>query len=240
MKSILVVDDDRQMVRTLCDILRMHGWEARGLHSGEEAVEAVRRERYSAVLMDVRMAGISGVEALRGMKEARPGMPVILMTAYTGSELLAQAQREGALEVLPKPVPLPTLTRLLEDVLSNGNPVLVVDDDRDFLTTLTGIIQARGYKTLQARGLDEALAILEESSPVATVLDLRLDGVDPKEVVFAIKRLSPAVALILYSGHPALLAQTAAELPSGWVRATLRKPFPPETLIELLDDVTRG
>lgn len=239
MRRILVVDDDRQMVRTLRDILTLHGWHAEGRFSGEDAVDAVREGDYDAVLMDIRMTGIDGVEALRAMKRERPAVRVVLMTAYASSELLARAVEEGALEVLTKPVPLPLLTSRLAEVLSSGVPVLVVDDDTSFLLTLCSILRKRGYHALEAASLDEALRVLGERDPVAAVLDLRLDHLEPKEVVLAIKRLSPAVALILYSGHPQLLDRTASELPSGWVHGTLKKPFSPDRLLELLDDVAR-
>ena len=61
------------MVRTLIDIVRLQGWNPDGAHSGEEAVEAVRENAYQAVLMDVRMAGINGVDAFKAMKALRPG-----------------------------------------------------------------------------------------------------------------------------------------------------------------------
>ena len=85
-RRILIVDDDRQMVRTLSDIVRMHGWEPSGAYSGEAAVEEVRKESYSAVLMDVKMAGINGVTAFREMKRFRPNIRVVLMTAYATIE----------------------------------------------------------------------------------------------------------------------------------------------------------
>ena len=69
MRRILIVDDEKQMVRTLADIVRLNGWEPDGAYSGEAAVEAVRKRNYSVVLMDVRMAGITGVEALKAMKD---------------------------------------------------------------------------------------------------------------------------------------------------------------------------
>src|SRR6185436_7396406 len=91
LKRILVVDDERQMTRTLCDILALHGWETDARHSGEEAVAAVHETDYDAVLMDVKMEGINGVEALQQIRERRPSARVILMTAYSSAELLEQA-----------------------------------------------------------------------------------------------------------------------------------------------------
>jgi len=204
-RRILIVDDDRLMVRTLRDILSLRGWETDGVHSGEEAVAAVRVNEYAVVLMDVRMSGMTGVEALREMRALRPDLRVILMTAYAATELLAQAERDGALHVFPKPVELERLMDTLDAVIADARCVLIVDDDADFLRTLADLVAARGYGTLRAGTLDEALTLLQAQLPGAVMLDLRLDGLEPRENVLAIKSVSPAVALILYSGHPLAL-----------------------------------
>ncbi|HEX6534445.1 MAG TPA: response regulator [Gemmatimonadaceae bacterium] len=238
-RRVLVVDDDRQMVRTLRDILALHGWDTDGAHSGEEAVAAVRAGDYAVVLMDVRMSGMSGVEALRAMRAERPGIQVILMTAYTASDLLAEAEREGALRILPKPVELRQLMAVLDTLLHDARCVLVVDDDPAFLRTTAALLRARRFEVLEARSLDQALATLEREAPGAVVLDLRLDHVEPRDCVLAIKRVSPAVALILYSGHPTTLDRTAASVPASWIRGTLQKPFAPDRLTALLDDIFR-
>lgn len=239
-RRVLVVDDDRLMVRTLRDILALHGWESDSAYSGEEALAAVRATDYAVVVMDVRMSGMSGVDALHEMRQVRPDLRVILMTAYAAQELLARAERDGALYVFPKPVDLVRLVGVLEATIAATRSVLVVDDNPDFLRTLAGLIADRGYATLEAQTLDEALALLQARTPGAVVLDLRLDGLEPRDNVLAIRRVSPAVALILYSGHPPALAETRGSLPPSWVRATLQKPFPPERVIELLDDIFAG
>jgi DNA-binding NtrC family response regulator len=112
-RKILVVDDDPGMVRTLCDIFRLRGWEAVGVYSGEEAVAEQFEHCYSHVLMDIMMPGIDGVTALKRMKLHRPACQVILMTAHTADERIAEARREGAMEVVTKPIDLPSLMRLL-------------------------------------------------------------------------------------------------------------------------------
>lgn len=234
-RSILIVDDDRQMVRTLADLVRLKGWRATGVHSGEAAVEAVGRERFSAVLMDVKMEGIDGVEALKRMRALRPGMPVILMTAYTAAELLDEAMRAGAIRVLSKPVAVPELIEMLARETQQLRPVLIVDDDPDFLHTLADLVRSRGRPVMEAEDLDHAVELLHERAPLAVVLDLRLDDIAPPDSIVAIKRVNPAVLLILYSGSPALLAETARAVPSSWVHACLEKPFQPNQLIEIID-----
>ena len=236
-RRILIVDDDRQMVRTLCDILRLRGWAAEGVHSGEEAVEAVRRQAYATVLMDVKMGGMNGVEALAEMKKLRPALRVVLMTAYTASDLLAEATRQGALRILAKPVAVPGLIEMLEQSVEQTQRVLIVDDDPGYLRTLATILREGGYVVFEAADLGDALEKLKGRAPAAVVLDLRLEDAAPRESIVAIKEVSPAVCLILYSGSSGAIEETTAAVPRSWVYATLRKPFPPERLVELLDEI---
>ena len=236
-RRVLVVDDDRQMVRTLCDILCLHGWETLGVHSGEAAVAAVRDQSYSLVLMDVRMGGLNGVDALKAMKALRPGVRVVLMTAYSAADLLAEAEREGALRVLPKPVALPMVLEMLDSAANELRRVLVVDDEAAFRHTLADVLRQHDYQVLEATTLDDAIGQLEDAAPGAVILDLILDGMTDGESVVAIRRVSPAVALILYSGHGPALDAVNQRLGMHAVSGTLRKPFPPERLLELLDAV---
>jgi two-component system response regulator HydG len=237
MKTILVADDDRGMARTVCDILRRHGWTPTEVHSGEAAVEAAAAQRYAAVLMDVRMPGLNGVEAFRVIRESQPQTPVILMTAYAAPDLLSQAEREGVLQILPKPLPWNTLSGLLEKIAALDGSVLVVDDDPAFLETLEAVLGASGRLVRRATTIDEAVHLLAERPPRVVVLDLALDGLQPRDSVLAIRRVNPAVVLILCSGHTRLMDETLSSLPPGWVFAGLIKPFPPRRLLDLLDSV---
>jgi DNA-binding NtrC family response regulator len=236
-RRILVVDDDRFMVRTLCDVLRLQGWEASGAFSGEEAIRAVREGNYPVVLMDIKMPGMDGVAAFKAIKRHRPGIRVVLMTAYTAQELINEAEREGVMRVLPKPVALGPLLELLDASLQAERPVLVVDHDRPFLNSLSDVLQVRGYATRSANTLDAAVEALEGSQPTAVLLHLTLDSIEPRDSVIAIHEMSPAVALILYSGHSRLLDEAKVSLPSDWVYAYLQKPFPVERLTALLDEL---
>ncbi len=80
--KVLVVDDDRRIVKTTCDILRVKGYEAVPAHSGSEALELVRSCDPDCVLMDIKMPGMDGVETVKRIKSLFPDLPVILMSAY--------------------------------------------------------------------------------------------------------------------------------------------------------------
>ena len=94
--SVLVVDDDRPMVKTIRAILDHRGWESIGAFSGEEAVASVAARPFHAVLMDVRMTGITGVEACKAIHAAQPRTPVILMTAYAAQEIARRGRPSRA------------------------------------------------------------------------------------------------------------------------------------------------
>lgn len=112
---ILIVDDDPLMVRTLCDVLRRRGYDTEGLSSGEAAIAAAESDCPSAVVMDIKMPGISGVDAFRALRARRPGLQVILMTAYSAPDILADAARAGVEHILHKPFALPLLLEMLTE-----------------------------------------------------------------------------------------------------------------------------
>src|SRR5690242_9129965 len=101
---VLVVDDDRRMMKTICDILQVKGYEAIPAYSGEEAVAKVKEDSPNCVLMDIKMSGIDGVEALKMIGDAVPDLPVLLMSAYATDEQIEEAKRQGAYAVLTKPI----------------------------------------------------------------------------------------------------------------------------------------
>jgi DNA-binding NtrC family response regulator len=234
-RRILIVDDDRAMVRTLSDVLQLAGWETDSVSSGEAAVGQVTDSRYAAVLMDVRMGGMSGVEALRAIRSRWPTLPVVLMTAYASAVMLDEAVASGAARVLHKPVPIPELFDTLASVVMSRGALLVVDDDPDFRRSLTMLLSTRGYSVRQAASLVSALASLRESAPAVVVLDLMLGDVDPSELLDSVRRANTDAAIILCTGHPQLLEPMVTNGLPARVLGCLIKPFSPDRLTCLID-----
>ena len=109
-----VVDDDRDMVQSLCDILELHGWETLSSYDGEAAVCLSDTEDVDLFLMDVRMPRLSGVDAWTTIHEHHPGARSVLMTAYAPPEALALTQGQGVVTILRKPLAIPELMAALE------------------------------------------------------------------------------------------------------------------------------
>lgn len=236
-RRILIVDDEVLMVRTLSDILRMRGWDVHGVNSGEDALAYLRGGAdIDVILMDVRMGGMTGVDALRIIREERPALPVVLMTAYSTAELLADAERQGAVRILSKPLAVPGLIQMLETVADPPRRVLVVDDNPAFLATMSDVLKQNGFSVLRAETLRDALVLLADKTPGVVLLDMRLDSIDPATSVLAIRRADPSVVLILYSGSEVTIRDCEEQGISRNARATLRKPFDPSELLVLLDE----
>jgi DNA-binding NtrC family response regulator len=113
-KRVLVVDDDRDMVQTLCDILELHGWETLRGYDGESAVSISASTGVNVVLMDVRMPQMSGVEAWQQIHARDPKARSVLMTAYAPPEALALTTGQGVVTILRKPLTVPELISALE------------------------------------------------------------------------------------------------------------------------------
>ena len=92
-RSVLVVDDDSGMAETLADILSIFGYAVTTANSAAAAVKVVTETRPDLVLMDVRMPGPSGVEALKTLKALAPQVAVIMMTAFARENLAEEARR---------------------------------------------------------------------------------------------------------------------------------------------------
>jgi two-component system, NtrC family, response regulator HydG len=114
---VLVVDDRLEMAEVVADELRDRGHVAIALDSGREALDLIRRESFDALVTDLRMPEVDGLELLRVSHQLDPARPVILMTGYGAIESAMEANRHGALHYMTKPFSPAQLVDLLEAAL---------------------------------------------------------------------------------------------------------------------------
>jgi NtrC-family two-component system response regulator AlgB len=100
---VLVVDDERNIRATLAVCLEGHGCRVRSAGSAEEALAALHDEVFEVAFLDLRLGDGSGLDLLPRMLAERPGLAVIVITAYATFETAVQAIRQGAVNYLPKP-----------------------------------------------------------------------------------------------------------------------------------------
>jgi two-component system response regulator HydG len=102
--KILVVDDDKSHRFMLKSMFTEWGWNVEEADDGTTAVAAVEEHSYDAILMDVRMAKMDGMEALKKIHEFNPAIPVVIMTAYSSVDSAVEAIKIGAHDYLTKPL----------------------------------------------------------------------------------------------------------------------------------------
>ncbi len=100
---MLVVDDEKNMRLSLETVLRAEGYQVRLAESAEAALKAVDGEEFFMVVTDGRLGGMSGYELLREMARKKPGLPVLMITAYATPKLAVEAIKAGAIDYLAKP-----------------------------------------------------------------------------------------------------------------------------------------
>jgi CheY-like chemotaxis protein len=116
--DVLVADDELGMRETLNDILSQCGYAVTEAADGHAALEAIRRDHYDVVVMDIRMPGRDGVSVLREVGNPPPA--VILMTAYANQTQMREAQKANAFAVLSKPFPVPQLLGLVASAMETA------------------------------------------------------------------------------------------------------------------------
>ena len=117
MQRLLVVDDEPNIQFTIAETLGSDELEVIAAGTARAGLDAVRTLRPDAILLDVRLPDISGLEALQQIRALDPRIPVVIMTAFTTTDTAIEAMRRGALEYLVKPVDLSRLREVVARAL---------------------------------------------------------------------------------------------------------------------------
>ncbi|SMC82638.1 two-component system, NtrC family, response regulator HydG [Desulfocicer vacuolatum DSM 3385] len=125
--KLLIVDDDASHLRMLHAVLGRQGYNVDTAQSGERALEKVRHGTYDLVLMDVKMETMDGIEAMKRMITLRPGISIILMTAFGSINAAVDAMKKGARDYITKPIDIDVMISLLGNILSHENTIVSGD-----------------------------------------------------------------------------------------------------------------
>jgi two-component system nitrogen regulation response regulator GlnG len=117
---VWLVDDDASIRWVLERALRNDGMTARAFEAAEPALDALRRDTPDVLITDIRMPGASGLDLLRRIRDARPALPVIVMTAYSDLGSAVSAYEGGAFEYLPKPFDIDQAVALVRRAASGA------------------------------------------------------------------------------------------------------------------------
>jgi two-component system, NtrC family, response regulator HydG len=165
--TILVVDDEQVHRYMLCSMFKEWGWKCVEADDGRTAVEAVEKYVYDAVLMDVRMARMDGMEAFKRIHAAHPALPVIIMTAYSSVDAAVKAIQHGAYDYLTKPLDFDRLRLTLERAVDRKQ------------------VEEKKREGKQVKPVPKHSAIIGNSSPMQELLEM-ISYVAPTEATVLI------------------------------------------------------
>ena len=114
--SILAVDDEQNLLELLITVLGKRGFKVKTALNGIEALRLLDQESFQLALLDLKMGPVNGVQLLKEIKDRRPVIKVIMMTAYPTNETRTQASANGASAYLTKPVDIQELVDTLNSL----------------------------------------------------------------------------------------------------------------------------
>lgn len=195
-RHYLVVDDNLEFAENVAEILREAGAVVDVAADGRAALERVCAARYDAVVTDMRMPGLTGAELVHEVRAVDPGVPIILVSAYSGGEQLQAAKYEGLLAVLSKPSEVPRLLELLAVARRDG-AVALVEDDPSLVENLEDLLAARGMTVCAASTVPdvENLAV----RPFVALVDLRVPGGKACEALDRVRARFPETPRLIIS-----------------------------------------
>lgn len=150
--NILIVDDDEHIGKLFRDVLEGEGLSVDYAHSGNQALGWVKEKRFDLIFMDVVMPGLNGVETLEKIREWDKDVEVVMISGYSVREMLEKARRIGAHSFLAKPVNLPQIMDVVDEVKKlkeksseNRLQCLVIDEKSLADTLLFSVLDSAGF-----------------------------------------------------------------------------------------------
>jgi DNA-binding NtrC family response regulator len=235
---VLVVDDDPSLRLTLSANLELAGFEVHEAANASEALDLVSRHSFDAILSDIRMPGLDGVEMFQRLREQKPGLPVVLMTAFTDEPHVRSAIDSGVFTILAKPFDVEAALRTLHRAARR--PVVVIVDDLEIFATTTAIALGDiGVRAVAVFDVEAALRVVRDDTVDVCITDLAMPGQDGIELIARLREHDPAIAVIAVSGAARSDELMRRAVGLGAIRC-LRKPIDPLALARSIASARGG
>ena len=222
-------------------VLKRMGYEVVTMESGFEAIDLLRQRSFDVVFMDIKLPVMNGVETYKVIKTIRPEAVVLMMTAYALEDLVQEALKEGAYDVVYKPLDMnAVLTTIVRaQKAGQGAFILVVDDHRETCTTFKNILTKKGYSVGTAFSGEEAITRAKEQVYDILFLDMKLPTINGLETYLKIKEIDPDGVAILMTGYRYEMETLVEEAMENSAYACLFKPLDMEAVLRLIGEILR-
>ena len=146
MANILIIDDEKSIRRTLREILEYEGYKVEEAADGMEGLDALKNNSFDAVLLDIKMPKMDGMEVLEKVQQQFSDLPVIMVSGHGNIDTAVEAVKKGAYDFVAKPMDLNRLLITLRNAL-----------DKASLVTETKVLKRKVSRTREMLGESPAI-----------------------------------------------------------------------------------
>lgn len=139
--NILLVDDEEAFLKVLSQRLETRGMKVDTSTSGEAAIEKAKAKGFDAIVLDLAMPGVDGMETLKRIKNDNPDLQIIMLTGHATVDKSVEAIKEGAVDFMEKPVDLNKLLQKIEE--AKNKRVLIVEKQHE--EKIKDILKSKGW-----------------------------------------------------------------------------------------------
>ncbi|MEE4363797.1 MAG: response regulator [Desulfotignum sp.] len=124
-EKVLLVDDEKDFLDIMSERMQARGMTVKTADSADKALAMLENESFDAIVMDFKMPGMDGIQALKNIKTQKPELQIILLTGYATVEKTVEAMKIGATDLLEKPADLEALAAKIKQ--AKADKMLVVE-----------------------------------------------------------------------------------------------------------------
>jgi DNA-binding NtrC family response regulator len=139
--TVLLVDDEEEFVSVLAERLEARGFIVATAASGETALAKAKARAFDAILLDMAMPGLNGIETLKGLLEINPDLQVVLLTGRATLAQAVDAMKLGALDLLEKPADIETLVAKIQVAATKRSSLA----DKRIAKKMQDILRKKGW-----------------------------------------------------------------------------------------------
>lgn len=240
-ESILIVDDNINLTKTMSFILTHKGYTVATAKDGIEAIEKIKDNFFDIIFMDIKMPLMNGVETFKKIKKIKSESTVIMMTAYAVEDLVQEALKEGAYGIIYKPLDIDNMVNLIRKASGDGQGalILVVDDDPGTYTTFKNVLSKNGYNVAVCTNGEEAIIAVQKKSFDLIFIDMKLPTINGLETYLAIKETDPDVIAIMVTGYREEMEELVHSALNENAYTCLYKPLELSNVLQLIDNILR-
>jgi DNA-binding NtrC family response regulator len=209
MAKILIVDDEVHIRELLRKALGREGYDVVSVPSAAQALEIIFKEPFDLLLLDVRLAGESGLSVLKKAREYRQNVPIVIYSGALTSELEQEARQAGANEVLSKDMDVLQLVAQIKRIVKakerifqgpagqERKSLLIVDDEEGIRRVLREFFKRKGFDVFEAESGEQALQLIRSTNVSAVLLDIKMPGMDGLETLKKILEINPKLGVVM-------------------------------------------